>query len=104
MTLTTKRIRLNSPAVMMWIAAVLLITAGCDPATTAKQIAPPERVRPVKAVQIQPPPQQWTRTFPGTAKALQDTDLSFRVGGPLVSLEAETGQQVKKHPQHGGES
>jgi membrane fusion protein, multidrug efflux system len=96
MTLITKRIRFKSPVVALWIGAVLLITTGCDPATTAKSIALPERVRPVRTVQLQQQPLQWTRTFPGTAKALQNTDLSFRVGGPLVVLKTTTGQRVDK--------
>lgn len=96
MILLPKLIRLPLKGIMLWTVLIILFAAGCDSATTAKQTAPPERVRPVKAVQIQPSPPQWTRTFPGTAKARQDTDLSFRVSGPLVRLEAATGQPVEK--------
>lgn len=96
MMLLPKFIRLTPQGIMLWILAAFLLTTGCDSSTTAKQTSPPEHVRPVKAVQIEPSPPQWTRTFPGTAKAFQDTNLSFRVGGPLVMLEAATGQQVEK--------
>jgi RND family efflux transporter MFP subunit len=54
-------------------------------------------VRPVKAIALQSHNGHSTRIFPGTAKALQDTELSFRVGGPLITLNAETGQYIERN-------
>ena len=36
------------------------------------------------------------RQFPGTAKATQEIDLSFRVSGPLITLPINIGDEVKK--------
>lgn len=90
------RIRRHSPVVLPWIGLLFLITAGCDLDTAAEHSPPGERVRPVKAVQIQPDASRIIRSFPGTAKALQDTKLSFRVGGPLIELDAATGRRAVK--------
>ncbi len=55
------------------------------------------RVRPVKAMQLENVLQQSIRTFPGKAKAVKEVSMSFRVGGPLVELNADTaGQEITK--------
>ena len=54
-------------------------------------------VRPVKTIQLQANNGHSIRIFPGTAKALQDTQLSFRVGGPLITLNAETGRYFERN-------
>jgi RND family efflux transporter MFP subunit len=53
-------------------------------------------VRPVKAIQLSPPKSVRAMVFPATAKAAREVKSSFRVGGPLVLLDAETGQKVEK--------
>jgi RND family efflux transporter MFP subunit len=52
-------------------------------------------IRPVKAAQLDAGSQTQTLTLPGTARAVREVDLAFRVGGPLVTLDAVTGQQVR---------
>ena len=77
---------------------MLFILCGCgksDEDAMAKSIR--QTVRPVKAICLAPPNRHTVTTFPGTAKALQDTDLSFRVGGPLVMLNADTGQYIERN-------
>lgn len=63
---------------------------GADPEETRPAI------RPVKAILLQAHSDHATRKFPGIARALQDTPLSFRVGGPLILLNAQTGQYVEQ--------
>ena len=55
------------------------------------------QVRPVKAIQLKSSNGHKTRIFPGTAKAMQDTQLSFRVGGPLITLNTETGRYFERN-------
>ncbi|WP_164101031.1 efflux RND transporter periplasmic adaptor subunit [Candidatus Laterigemmans baculatus] len=56
-----------------------------------------EVIRPVRAIRIGDTPTLLSRTFTGTAEAIDAVDLSFRVGGPLVAFPAnQLGQEVRK--------
>ena len=61
------------------------------------QAPPPEKpkIRPVKAIQVAATQEFEGRAFPGTAKATQEVELSFRVSGPLIALPIQVGQTVK---------
>lgn len=53
-------------------------------------------VRPVKVMQLTISDQHSKRSFPGILKAAKETNLSFRVGGPLIEFDANIGQEVEK--------
>jgi RND family efflux transporter MFP subunit len=53
-------------------------------------------VRPVRAIKVLDVTQFRQRQFPGTAKATQEIDLSFRVSGPLIELPVIIGDEVKQ--------
>ena len=53
-------------------------------------------VRPVKAMKLACIDSRHALVFPATAKSPREVKLSFRVGGPLISLHAENGQKVGK--------
>jgi RND family efflux transporter MFP subunit len=88
---TIRNIILSATALLM---IVFLYACGKSNADTIMGSSS-ETVRPVKAVQLQPWGEHSTRNFPGIAKALQDTELSFRVGGPLTELNAEAGRYIE---------
>lgn len=69
----------------------LLGFAACSrtPAETAT-------VRPVKAIVLESSGHTRTLTLPGVAQAVRETDLAFRVGGPLVAFDVVTGQRVQE--------
>ncbi len=52
--------------------------------------------RPVKAVCLKSPEQRRQLLFPGNAKAVREVDLAFRVSGPLVELNYDTGDRIEK--------
>jgi RND family efflux transporter MFP subunit len=54
-----------------------------------------EQIRPVQAVQVAAQVKGSGRSFPGTAKATQEVDLSFRVEGPLITFPVGIGDRVK---------
>ena len=54
-----------------------------------------EQIRPVQAVQVVQQVQIEGRAFPGIAKATQEVNLSFRVGGPLITFPVNIGDRVK---------
>lgn len=81
---------------LVLLAPFLLL--GCASETTDESGEKPiiEQVRPVKAYELKQADTRKVLSFPGTAKALQDAKISFRVSGPLVALDVDTGQFIKK--------
>lgn len=65
--------------------------AGC-----AQEPEPAQPPRFVKAMQVVEASTFATRSFPGRAKAGQEVNLSFRVGGPLIEFPAAVGKRVKQ--------
>lgn len=66
-----------------WLLAAIGLIAGCsepEPPTAGPRL--------VRAIQVSDGPALMSRTFPGTVAAVDAVDLSFRVGGPLVSFPA----------------
>lgn len=92
------RVHKNVVKAQQFLTGLLLLVffitpIGCQSSSADQNVT--KLPRPVKALPLQVPPKEIIRTFPGTAKAIRETDLSFRVGGPLLVLNAETGQQVE---------
>jgi multidrug efflux system membrane fusion protein len=72
--------------------AVLL---GCsDPESSADQTV--ETARPVKTMVVNTAAYSKTRSFPGVVKAARETELAFRVSGPLVEFDIRIGQHLKR--------
>ncbi len=81
---------LRSLVLVCWLAPAVL---GC------KQPAPPEPPpveRPVKVVTVGAATTAGPRSFPGRVAAINQVDLAFRVGGPLIELPALAGDLVKR--------
>ena len=70
----------------------VLLIAGCS---KKQEEAVPDVVRPVKTM-VGAGGGSTAYTFPGTVKAIQQVDLSFRVAGPLVKFPVQEGDEVKK--------
>jgi len=79
---------------MRLLALVLLmvVLASCGEAPVEKE----KRIRPVKYATIGPSTGMETHTFSGVAKAQNETNLSFKVGGTLSSISVELGDRVRK--------
>lgn len=71
------------------VAAAFLVSCGTELATEA----PPKKVR---AIKLGSASEMAERSFPGRARAAQQSNLSFRVSGPLVELPINVGDQVTK--------
>jgi RND family efflux transporter MFP subunit len=76
-------------------AYCLCMMLGCNRADAVVEKGP-DGVRPVKTIQLKKSCLNRTRVFPGSAKALQDVDLGFRVSGPLIKFNVDTGMRVTK--------
>ncbi|KXX70730.1 efflux RND transporter periplasmic adaptor subunit [Flammeovirga sp. SJP92] len=55
-----------------------------------------EIIRPVKVITTTTADYLSNKTFSATTKETKESSLSFRVGGPLIKLNAEEGQHIKK--------
>ncbi len=73
------------------VIALFAVLVGCGENEQAPEA---EAIRPVRAIKIgdTTPYEQWQ---PGRAKATKEVNLSFRVGGPLVSRPVNVGDEVK---------
>jgi len=76
-------------------AAVLLALAGLV-AGCSEQPPEPDLLRPVRSEAVVTSRGGRTRTFSGTARAGQETDLSFRVGGTVDLLGVTVGDVVRR--------
>ncbi|MEM7027005.1 MAG: efflux RND transporter periplasmic adaptor subunit [Pseudomonadota bacterium] len=75
--------------------ALLLFLAGCgDSDSSADSTEAP--LRPVRYITVNTFDMATTRTFSGLSKSGQESNLSFRVSGPVKSLSVEVGDRVKK--------
>jgi RND family efflux transporter MFP subunit len=69
-----------------------LFIAGCS----SKEEAPKEIIRPVKSMLVGSAVDLAGQGFPATTKATQESELSFRVGGPIIKMNVVEGAKVKK--------
>ncbi len=74
------------------LAGVLVILAlgACR-----EKAVPPDPVRIVRAMRVAGPDEFMRRSFPGLASASTEVNLSFRVGGPLISRPVNVGDMVE---------
>ena len=72
--------------------AVVLLFSACGSGETETK----ERIRPVKSMIIGDIGDPTGKGFPGVTKETQESEMSFRVGGPIVKLNVVEGAKVKK--------
>jgi RND family efflux transporter MFP subunit len=75
-------------------ALLLVFVTSCG----KKEEKVPEKkvVRPVKIMTIMSSEEAFKRKFPGKVRAAKRVELAFQVGGPLIELPIEEGQNVKR--------
>lgn len=82
--------RLNLKLISSFLFIFLFSLQGCE----KEEVAEKKIIRPVMAMKVVEEVQFRQRQFPGTAKATQEIDLSFRVSGPLITLPVDIGDEV----------
>ncbi|MFO7749637.1 MAG: efflux RND transporter periplasmic adaptor subunit [Desulfobacteraceae bacterium] len=70
---------------------------GVNLSSTARQDHRIKPVKPVKTMVVEQAEKTVTRTFPGIARAAGEIKLSFRVGGPLIEVNVDTGEKIEKN-------
>jgi len=77
---------------LLSIAVLLIFFTGCGSEEAPKK----EIIRPVKAMIAGSAVDLAGQGFPATSKASQESEISFRVGGPLIKTNVVEGKRVKK--------
>ena len=73
-----------------------LITATILMNSCGSEEAASETIRPVRYAEVQKAGKGEERTFSGVAQSSQETNLSFKVGGRITSINVKTGDRVSK--------
>lgn len=84
---------MNYPAKIIPAACCLFcmsILAGCG-----AEAVPEQRVRPVRAIELQQPAAGEVREFPAVVQAARETPVAFRVGGPVLEMAVAQGDRVE---------
>lgn len=76
---------------VLLIIAICTTITGCQDATVEE----PVRLRPVRFMVVDDTSALRTRTFSGTSQSSLESRLSFKVGGTLVELPIEVGDQLQ---------
>ncbi|MGO1117444.1 efflux RND transporter periplasmic adaptor subunit [Rhodovibrionaceae bacterium A322] len=77
------------------LAAVTLVPLLALSACKEEKVEKAEVIRPVKTILVVDDAGSYQRWFPGKAKATQEIDLSFNVGGPLIELPVNIGDELE---------
>ncbi|NPA35504.1 MAG: efflux RND transporter periplasmic adaptor subunit [Chlorobi bacterium] len=77
---------------LLSIAVLLIFFTGCGSEEAPKK----KIIRPVKAMMVGSAVDLAGQGFPATTKASQESEISFRVGGPLIKTNVVEGKLVKK--------
>jgi len=86
---------MSNPRMSRYRVLPVLLTAMVLSSCSEEPVQEKELIRPVRAIQVSVQAEGSGRSFPGTAKATQEVDLSFRVGGPLITFPVDIGDRVK---------
>ncbi len=82
----------KSLLILVLVCGTLLTATSCGKEAPAEK----QVIRPVKTIIVGDVKELANTTFPGITKEIQSVDMAFRVGGPLIKLNATEGQQVRK--------
>jgi RND family efflux transporter MFP subunit len=75
----------------LFIVSIVLLF-GCKKKEEVKE----EQVRPVKAIQVSSASDHFSKGLPSVTQETREVELSFRISGPLIQLNVEEGQAIKK--------
>lgn len=77
---------------LLAFAILALMLGSCK----SKEEPKPPKIRPVKSIIIGNVSDATGKGFPGVTKESQESELSFRVGGPIIKLNVVQGARVQK--------
>ena len=82
---------MNKLTIVSAVLTGLLVLSSCG----SKEVQTKEKVRPVKSLVIGDLGDPTGKGFPGTTQETQESEMSFRVGGPIVKLNVVEGARVR---------
>ena len=83
------------------VFAIVIVGIGLSNNSPASLETPqkdevPDKIRPVRVVQVEYEPLVRYREFPGVTKELKESKLAFRVSGPLCKFNVKIGERLAK--------
>ena len=81
----------KSLLILALVCVTFIASTSCKKEAPAKE----QVIRPVRTVIVGDVQDLTNSSFPGITKEVQSVDMAFRVGGPLIQLNATEGQQVR---------
>ena len=81
----------KSLLILALVCVTFIASTGCKKEAPTKE----QVIRPVRTMVVGDVQDLTNRSFPGITKEVQSVDMAFRVGGPLIRLNATEGQQVR---------
>ena len=81
----------KSLLILALVCVTFIASTGCKKEAPVKK----QVIRPVRTMVVGDVQDLTNRSFPGITKEVQSVDMAFRVGGPLIQLNATEGQQVR---------
>ena len=88
---STRQTSLSASGLAVIAAPIFLLLTGCG-----QPPEPPEAIRPVKTMLLDPSASTVRRAYPGKVGASQKAVMAFQVSGPLIELPVTEGQEVEK--------
>ena len=82
-------IMMRKRSCILWALTPVLLLPACK-----QEVPAPNLIRPVRAATVADAEGLSGRSFPGRAKATEETNLSFRVAGPLIARPVNVGSNV----------
>ncbi len=76
---------------LVWLLCISVVTVACK---EKPEIV--EEIRAIKTITVKEQAAEQIRKFSGLVAAVDSSDLSFEVGGQVVSVEVDIGDRVKK--------
>jgi len=80
----------RNPWVVLWALAPALFLSACGEEPEEREI-----IRPIRAIRVESAANLINQWYPGTARATQETDLSFEVAGRLIQRPVFVGDRVE---------
>ncbi len=83
---------MNKFKILFLLSLAVMIFTACSEEEVPKK----ELVRPVKTMTVGRVKDEVGKGYPGTSKAAQEAELSFKVGGPIIKYNVNPGAMVRK--------
>jgi len=87
-----KKYHMKNIKIIVAFFTLIIMLTGCS----SEEVQVEKRIRPVKSLVIGDFSDATGKGFPGVTKENQETEMSFRIGGPIIKYNVIEGARIKK--------